>query len=1842
MTRVKFSRWFIALSLIVALLATNLSHVSVYAADSAPEKIDYWKFERVPVGSHELSSGSNVHQGQYALNLTFNAETEPNKFYLAKQNISVEPNTNYVIQLWAKGDSVEKAWFGGGPGWGLRSTLAGTYDWKEFSVNYKTGASQTTFEFLILVEGKTTNLWIDDVSMVKQGTDSNLVRNGNFEAKSLLLSANPASGEVRAGTQVSLSVADQEAMIFYTTDGSDPNDSMTVKQYEQPFTIDRDMQIKAYVKTSDGSEIEPIAFNYTVIAGEGEQLLDFASYLETTGKGRKVPIFKTDSLQIDGDWDKWDGFTGILLPSDKERQVKMSDWKGLQDSSAEIKFAYDDEALYIAAKVEDDIHYPVADGDMWVGDSLQIAFTHDSELYGPEYGFNVLKDSQEQIWRWSDGVAKLSKEAVDYHVSRSGTLTLYEAKLPWKAIFADKPDSKVSMTLLVNDNDGNGRKGVVEWTGAIVRGKNPKDMAELLLLQKDEEWTVILDGPVEYAAGFEQQYNFTIPNVGRETLTLTVNAEQFGLKNEEIIIPGGKVWTKKLPLTMNELGSHTLAVSAQPIAGQLGKQDQLIINVLANPQDLAAQFEQWCTKLPALATLLTTAEAAGLAVDYEWVNYTIIDQFIDYGLEDINREYYDRASYVLEEIVKLYEEATDNVQAYISGEKTPFAVDRYVTGSIDIDKTAFIADTRSSISDETVRKPVVFTGYGHFGQAKKDIPLFKGLGTNMVSLEIGPNSVIKPKESFTDWNIEKTGVSAQAVRDLNIGHGESGGSLRISNQTPKSPGKFIDVWQEVTIEPNTTYEIKVWAKGEDVNNAWFPGGPGWGHRSLFPQGTFDWQEFTYEYKSGQNDSKFRFMIASENVTQNLWIDDIRMYVKNGSGENLIVNGNFDENKFVELGSDDYVGDIILIQKNVIKHLQEAEENDVAAALLLSPHYFPAWALEKWPELRSDSAGFIKFTINNPRARQIMEDYLRLVIPLIKDYKSLHSIILSNESVYQSYMDEANTTAWQEYLEDKYAGNIATLNALHRTNYAKFSDIPLPNKVSRTPAFYDWVKFNNKLFSDWHRWMADIIHEIAPNIPVHAKIMKGAQNDIGNLTWGVDPEDFSELSQINGNDNSNIYGRNRNFTSELKFYDLQASMKEAPIFNSEHHIIVDGEERYIPEFAPHVRSVLWQGAIHGLSAAAIWVWERTYDQNSDFKGSILHRPDVVAAVGRTHLDLSRLVDEVTAFQQEKADAAILYSIPAVIYDIDNPAVLDNAYEAISYNGLKVGFVSENQIENGALENIKTLFIPNAKHVQESTFNALKPFVENGGKLVVIGNQALSFDEYDRPLSTVERDALLQHEETRLFPATATSLELRNAMTSELDEQGLIDVQLMDAANNELVFETEWRSVQHNGKLLINATNYTWNDRTVKIFVNGEPVTSWKNLITGESHTSGQSLLLMAHEPVLLELNLSDEETVPIVHGSDPQTPIDPSIKKVSKEELKHAEDGRITILLGEEHTAVLLPSEAAQLPDHVVIELKNADGATIVLPAALLTELSSKGESQNGGGFRVNLHPADATTAQNQAMTSDLTGNSPLFTIGLTVLGSKGEENQPSQFPVPITIKLPYEMDKLDAELLGIYYYNEKLGSWEYVGGKVDKKHGNIEAEVLRPGQYKAMLRDKRFSDVAKQHWAFRTLQILSAKHLISGVSEERFNPEGATTRAEFTALLVRTLGLNLSETATAPFSDVPAAAWYADYITAAHEAGIVRGVSESQFAPNERITREQMAALTIRAYEYLKDPIVSSNTELNDYSDAKHISPWAVEAINKAVSAGLMKGKATDRFDPRANATRAEAAQLIYNLLQRY
>ncbi|WP_138756521.1 S-layer homology domain-containing protein, partial [Paenibacillus sinopodophylli] len=89
------------------------------------------------------------------------------------------------------------------------------------------------------------------------------------------------------------------------------------------------------------------------------------------------------------------------------------------------------------------------------------------------------------------------------------------------------------------------------------------------------------------------------------------------------------------------------------------------------------------------------------------------------------------------------------------------------------------------------------------------------------------------------------------------------------------------------------------------------------------------------------------------------------------------------------------------------------------------------------------------------------------------------------------------------------------------------------------------------------------------------------------------------------------------------------------------------------------------------------------------------------------------------------------------------------------------------------------------------------------------------------------------------------------------------------------------------------------------------------------------------------------------------------------------------------------------------------------------------------------------------------------------------------------------------------------------------------------------------------------------------------------------------------------------------------------------FDPNARITREQMAALLVRAYEYKNSEIAATGQETAALKDGSSISPWAVEGVNKAIAAGLLQGKGNGIFDSSSDANRAETAQAILNLFNK-
>jgi len=235
----------------------------------------------------------------------------------------------------------------------------------------------------------------------------------------------------------------------------------------------------------------------------------------------------------------------------------------------------------------------------------------------------------------------------------------------------------------------------------------------------------------------------------------------------------------------------------------------------------------------------------------------------------------------------------------------------------------------------------------------------------------------------------------------------------------------------------------------------------------------------------------------------------------------------------------------------------------------------------------------------------------------------------------------------------------------------------------------------------------------------------------------------------------------------------------------------------------------------------------------------------------------------------------------------------------------------------------------------------------------------------------------------------------------------------------------------------------------------------------------------------------------------------------------------------------------------------------------------------------------------------------------------------------ITLSLPYDSGQVDQKLLGIYYYDKTQKQWEYVGGDIDEINNQVKVTLQHLSVYSVMEYNRTFSDVKEAYWAKRVLQILAAKHIVNGVDASRFNPEGKTTRAEFVTLLANALNLE-SGGANNPFIDVKTDAWYADSVAAATKAGIASGISANRFDPDKLISRAEMVAMIVRSAG-----IQPKSETTVGYADARDIPGWALPYVAAAEEANLARGRGSNLFAPRSKATRAEAAQLVYNLLNK-
>ncbi|MDR1282497.1 MAG: hypothetical protein LBK99_17005 [Opitutaceae bacterium] len=475
--------------------------------------------------------------------------------------------------------------------------------------------------------------------------------------------------------------------------------------------------------------------------------------------------------------------------------------------------------------------------------------------------------------------------------------------------------------------------------------------------------------------------------------------------------------------------------------------------------------------------------------------------------------------------------------------------------------------------------------------------------------------------------------------------------------------------------------------------------------------------------------------------------------------------------------------------------------------LLSPHYMPKNLYAKHPDLaNSGNSGFLGYNIDHPVARDVIEKWIRDVVPLAINAgrggdagsgdnsggnesgaaartdaapTSLFAFCLSNEPGYSdSGRDPQSLPLWRQFLREKHQ-TLAALNAAHRARHASFDDVPVP-PYSKYPdasdpaalaAFYDWTRFNNRHFADWHRWMGDLVKEAAatvtPPLPppaIHVKIMPDvldarppAQRTHGGiLSRGVDPELLTEFTDIAGCDSwSFVSPRDPDWhytwLGTHLFYDLLHSFNNRPVFDSEMHVIVD---RHPAEHIPATQTYTahWQGALHHRTAWTTWKWGEPGGHTA--LGSIYLRPaNLFAAAKATH-DLNRLAAEVEALNAAPARVAILYSPTSLYWQSDYPVELRRLYTRLTLLGHKITFVSERQLAAGKEKippAVEVLFLPRATHTTPAARAALANLATSSANaatanaaatnaitIASIGDDNLRHDEYNRDFSDTATD------------------------------------------------------------------------------------------------------------------------------------------------------------------------------------------------------------------------------------------------------------------------------------------------------------------------------------------------------------------------------------------------------------------------------------------------------------------------------------------------------------------------
>lgn len=532
-----------------------------------------------------------------------------------------------------------------------------------------------------------------------------------------------------------------------------------------------------------------------------------------------------------------------------------------------------------------------------------------------------------------------------------------------------------------------------------------------------------------------------------------------------------------------------------------------------------------------------------------------------------------------------------------------------------------------------------------------------------------------------------------------------------------------------------------------------------------------------------------------------------------------------------------------VPQEVTSLLEGAEAEGMGVTISLAPDAMAPWAYDAWPALAEGGAGTFPYDVTHPRLESILERHAKTLVPVVSGTPSLVSLALADRPEMQ-FLGEPTRRGLIAFAKDQY-GDRETMNRVWGTFYLDFDEVVLNWNLDRPAYRHDLSLYQYELGTAFLERLGEIARRNAPDVAIQVNQSDRAF-EAGESAFGLNRESVAEFTDVSGctamESLEHPYLALGYPSQSLNYTLLRSLDQDAPVFNTWDSFI-PGETAPANVLGVAAYALAWEGAMAGLNASTAPLGKP--DGSSQ---TLLGRPQRLEGYARACLDLNRLAPVVTAFQSAAPEIGILWSLSSKIFEDGTPYLesVKHAYEGCHTFGFKVGFVTERDIVNGALGDVKILVLPEAPSVSDEAFALIDAYIAGGG-ITIRQGKPISYN----PRGLSRQETLSTSARTILIRGVDWPTEYLHALDAACDLDGAPSVPRAMNASRYPLEGVKTRFVEHNGEAYLYAINL--RKEPVSVYLAG-PFTRGVDLIGGnEVHFP---TVMAPAEPVLLRLDPPD--------------------------------------------------------------------------------------------------------------------------------------------------------------------------------------------------------------------------------------------------------------------------------------------------------------------------------------------------------------------------------------------------